>query len=308
MFEGHRVVVVCPAGRRHVADLMRRHVEYSRHIVDELHWWINTENPEDREYIHGLCRAAPRFHRKFELPGVNPSFNARHTRIGRFFRYTIDPDTIYIRVDDDIVWMDAHCIEELLKHRLAYPEAYLVYGNIVNSSSFMHLHQQAGAFDPGFLISYTINHATNRQSVPAGLAAHKAILKTIKALADGGDRETLLAPWTSFGRHVFGPGDYNDVNMICWFGRDFGEWGGYCPPHVYEEKWICLMMPAKHGSRIHEACGGALCAHYASVMQWAGLEGHQPSLVSQYAEFAPPSDIVPLPAIGRSPSPADAVS
>ena len=37
MFEGYRVVVVSPAGRQHVADLMRRHVEAARPLVDEMH-------------------------------------------------------------------------------------------------------------------------------------------------------------------------------------------------------------------------------------------------------------------------------
>jgi hypothetical protein len=310
MFEDYKVVVVCPCGRRRVADLMRRHVEHARPLVDELHWWLNTDNQEDLAYFRGLEQAAPGFYRTFDLPGAR--FGGRHTTINRFFVHAIDPETIYIRIDDDVVWMDEHCIEQLVRHRLKFPEAYLVYGNIVNSSRFMHLHQQQGAFDPGFEISYEINHKTNRQSLSAGLAAHKAILKTIEALTAGGDRETLLAPWTSFGRHVFGPNVHNDVNMISWFGRDFAAWRGICPRNVYEEKWICFMMPAKHGCRIHEACGNALCVHYASVMQWDGLERHRPALVAQYAQFAPPSMLVrwtePAQPDGRSPAHADAVS
>jgi hypothetical protein len=305
MFEGYKVVVVCPAGRRHVADLMRRHVERARPLVDEMHWWVNTDNNDDLEYMFGLVRAAPDFYRTFSRPG-GARFQGRHTRINHFFRYAIDPDTLYIRIDDDVVWMDEHCLEELVKHRLKYPDAYLVYGNIVNSSRFMHLHQKQGAFDPGFEISYDVNHATNRQSVPAGLAAHTALLTTLDLLAAGSDRETLLAPWTSFGRHIFGPGVHNDVNMICWFGRDFAAWNGICPPQIYEEHWICFRMPHKYGCRIHEACGGALCSHYASVMQWDALE-RQPWILEKYARFAPPSEIV-LRAADSSTSPADVVS
>jgi hypothetical protein len=293
VFEGYRVIVVCPAGRRHVADLMRQHVEQARPVVDKVHWWLNTDDPEDLAYFRGLYRAAPDFYCTIAHVGAT-EFSRRHMLISRFFRHTIDPKTIYVRIDDDVVWMVEGCIQKLLAHRVQYPDAYLVYGNIVNSSRFMHLHQKQGAFDPGFEIEYAINHPTNRQSVPAGLAAHEAFLHTAEAIAAGGDRETLLEPWTRFGRHVFGPGEYNDANMLSWFGRDFAVWGGHCPPRIHEEQWICLRMPAKHGCRIHEACGDALCVHYASSPQWAGISA-QPSILERYARLAPPSGIRPLP-------------
>jgi hypothetical protein len=309
MFEGYRVVVVCPAGRRHVAEIMRRYVERARPVVDEFHWWLNTDNPEDLEYFHGLARAAPDFYCTIAVEG-RIWFKRRHMTIGRFFRFAIDPRTIYVRIDDDMVWIEEHAIAALLDHRLSYPTAYLVYGNIVNSSRFMHLHQKQGAFDPGFPISYNINDPTNRQSVPAALAAHRALLHTLEAIEAGGDRNTLLEPWTRFGRHVFGPGEHNDVNMICWFGGDFATWNGICPWNIHEEQWICLRMPARQ-ARLHEACGAALCAHYASVPQWAGLDTH-PEILERYQRLAPPSEIEPLAAdamaVGDSAAAGDAVS
>ena len=291
MFEGYRVIVVCPAGRRHVADLMRRHVERARPVVDRLHWWLNTDNHADLAYFHDLSRAAPDFHRPIRTSGPT-WFGRRHMGIGRFFVHAIDPKTIYVRVDDDVVWMAEGCIEALVAHRVAHPDAYLVYGNIVNSSRFMHLHQRDGAFDPGYPVSYDLNHPTNRQSTDTALAAHAAILATAEAIAAGGDRGELLRPWTGFGRHVFGAGEYNDANMLSWFGRDFLRWRGVCPPKIHEEQWICLRMPARDGGRIHEACGDALCAHYASLHQWPGLEA-RPEILGRYARLAPASAISP---------------
>ena len=192
MFENFKVVVVCPAGRREVADIMRRYVERERPLIDEFHWWLNTENNDDLNYFRGLEAAVPDFYKTIGMGFC--AFGRRHMQIGRFFRNAIDPDTIYVRIDDDVVWMIENCLASLVAHRVQYPDAYLVYGNIVNSSRFMHLHQKAGAFDPGFPISYEISHPTNRKSVPAALAAHMAFLKTAEALAAGGDRATLLAP------------------------------------------------------------------------------------------------------------------
>jgi hypothetical protein len=301
MFEGYRVVVVCPAGRRHVADLMRRHVELARPAVDEFHWWLNTPDQQDQEYFRGLERAAPEFYRTISLPGPMNYWHRAMT-IGRFYVFAIDTRTIYIRIDDDVVWMVEGCLEKLLAHRVRYPDAYLVYGNIVNSSRFMHLHQKHGAFNPGFPISYAINHRTNRQSFPAGLAAHEAILQTAEAIAHGGNQEALLRPWTALGRHVFGAGEHNDANLLSWFGRDFVIWRGICPPHVHEEQWICLRMPAAQ-SRIHEACGDALCVHYASEIQWPHISS-QPQLLVRYNRLAPVSKIQPV----LEEAPADSVA
>jgi hypothetical protein len=299
MFEDYKVVVVCPAGRRVQADLMRRYVERERPLVDELHWWLNTDNLHDIAYFRGLEDAAPDFYRTVAMGHCR--FNRRHMSIGRFFRAAIDPQTIYVRIDDDVVWMAEGCLGALVRHRVAHPDAYLVYGNIVNSSRFMHLHQKAGAFDPGFEISYDLSHPTNRRSVPAALAAHRAFLDTAEALARGGDRTALLRPWVCFDRHVFAAGVHNDCNMISWFGRDFAAWRGVCPAAVHEEQWICLRMPAQHGGRIHEACGAALCAHYASVDQWSGVDAHS-EILGRYARLAPPSEIDAAPRAGHHPA------
>jgi hypothetical protein len=296
MFAGYRVIVVCPAGRRHVADLMRRHVERERHIVDEFHWWLNTDCIPDLEFFRALEAADPEYYRTVGMGWCK--FKRRHMQIGRFFRFAIAHDAIYVRIDDDVVWMVEGCIEAMVRHRLAYPDAYLIYANIVNSSLFMHLHQKQGAFDPGFEIEYAISHPTNRLSVPAALGAHGALLADVEA---GGDNR--LEPWR-FDRHVFGPGIYNDVNMISWFGRDFAAWRGICPQFVHEEQWICLRMPAAHGCRIHESCGAALCAHYASAPQWVGVEAH-PEILERYRRLAPPELVVPrYPAAGVAPEPA----
>ena len=289
MYDNYRIVVVCPAGRRELLDIMRRYVERERPLVDEFHLWINTDNRDDLAYMYSLAAADPNFYFLVSMP-KQPRFNRRHKTICYFFRFAIDPDTIYIRIDDDVCWMTEGCLEALVAHRLAYPDAYLVYGNIANSSHFMALHQQAGAFDPGFKIEYALSHATNRLSIPAALAAHRAFLLMAEDLAAGGNRQDLLAPWICFDRHIFEAGRHNDVNMISWFGKDFAEWKGICPPQVFEETWICLNMPCKYGGRIHEACGAALCSHYASLVQYPGLTKH-PDILERYRKLQPDSDI-----------------
>ena len=88
---------------------------------------------------------------------------------------------------------------------------------------------------------------------------------------------------------------HNDVNMICWFGRDFAAWDGICPPDVFEEEWVCLRMPHDHGCRIHEACGRALCVHYASVFQCHAFDEDR-SILDRYYALMPPTEIDPEPA------------
>jgi hypothetical protein len=292
MYGNYKVVVVCPAGRRKVADLMRRHVEQHRGLVDEFHWWLNTVNQDDLRYFEALAAADSKFYRTIRLRRKF-AWNLKHMSISHFFRHAIDSDALYIRLDDDVVWLHEDCLPNLVAYRVEHEEPYLIYANIVNSSRFMHLHQRTGAFDPGFAVQYEIDHQTNRRSTPAGLAAHRALLDTLEFVRDCSDGIACgLAwePWMGFRRWIFRSGEYNDVNLICWFGRDFARWRGCCPDEVHEEKWICNICPRRE-NRVNEACGTALCSHYASTPQWPGMEAN-PWVLDGYRNFCPPSEIL----------------
>lgn len=49
----------------------------------------------------------------------------RKPAFGDLYRdYMTDPDTIYIKIDDDIIFIDDYAIPELVRTTLEHPEAY----------------------------------------------------------------------------------------------------------------------------------------------------------------------------------------
>ena len=54
--------------------------------------------------------------------------------IYHFFKEYTDPNTIYLRFDDDICYIAPDAINNLLNFRIEHPEFFLVYPVIVNNS------------------------------------------------------------------------------------------------------------------------------------------------------------------------------
>jgi len=90
-----------------------------------------------------VCGAYPNYFRPVDIPfGIPDGPSTIHTW------YTLkdccDPDTVFVRVDDDICWMAEDCLYNLVRFRVDNPEHFLVYTNTINNAVCAFLHQRAG--------------------------------------------------------------------------------------------------------------------------------------------------------------------
>src|SRR5262245_15255943 len=128
MFNGYKVVSVTPFGRRRYVSLLDHYLRRARGIIDEHHFWVNTKNDADVEWLRSCVATAPDFYRTIEIDQPYEDFWT--LRIHTFFhQYPNAPDTIFIRFDDDIVWIESQAIERLLAFRVANPRYFLVFAN-----------------------------------------------------------------------------------------------------------------------------------------------------------------------------------
>jgi hypothetical protein len=140
MIDDYKVIVITPAGRKRYLEILVEYVKRLKGIVDEYHIWLNTEDKKDIEYIKSL---ASDYIKVIEKPG--PYHN---NGIYRFFPYCIQPKTVYVRFDDDIVFLDNNeAFINFVKYRIAHPEYFLLYANIINNSIISHLHHRLGNFN-----------------------------------------------------------------------------------------------------------------------------------------------------------------
>lgn len=62
--------------------------------------------------------------------------------------HATDDDTIYIKIDDDLVWIDDYAIPYMVTSLLAHPEAFNIQSNVINSRFTHWFHHATGAILP----------------------------------------------------------------------------------------------------------------------------------------------------------------
>lgn len=151
MFANHKVIAAIPAGRRETLELLVSHLLAARDIIDECHLWVNTTKESDLNYLKSLETHWPDFFRR--VPSRVPVDGNRSVSCfyGEAYR---QPRTIYIKLDDDIVWLASDSIRKLLEFRVANPRYFLVFADIWNNQLCDHLHQRCGLLTDEPLIDW----------------------------------------------------------------------------------------------------------------------------------------------------------
>src|SRR5688572_24971999 len=132
-----KLIVVTPAGRERYLRLLSHYVLGSPE-VSEWQLWDNCRTESDRRYLRGLAATDPRCKIK-ELPGADGGFGV----IGDFFRFCDDQEALYLRLDDDVVYIEPGFFERFkVKAQGAKGSALwfspLVINNVICGSLLKH--------------------------------------------------------------------------------------------------------------------------------------------------------------------------
>jgi hypothetical protein len=237
-------------------------------IVDEWALWQNTINPQDIAYLESMAAENLKVKiYKLDEPITmlsQPSWNSLQTH--KFLnKFAQDDDAIYIRFDDDIVFIEDNFIEKMVEARINNPNAFVIYPNIINSTICTSWHQEIGALSE--------EHGIVRRERPedkdwayldefnysdSGLADH--IHTTFQKRYHENSLSAYYLPSKSFN-------DYKHFSIcsICWWGRDHIQCGRV------EEPQMAWELPEKYGRPVW-FCGNALCVHFAYHTQKAFIE------------------------------------
>lgn len=258
-----RNVIVTPAGRRRYLEILEPYVRRAIVAGEAARWdiWMNTQVPSDEAYIRQIAAENPDIYRVVEhIGGWDGNF-----AICQFFRGCIDPDETYVRVDDDIVFMESGAIRDLAQFRRDNPEPFLVYGNIVNNSICTHLHQRAGltSLEDG-IAEYICMGANSWNNPKVALREHQGFLDRVER------SRVAIQPYI-FDRWIAYDYERISINTICWTGADFAKFGGEVG--MDEEDWLSCQKPRELG-RPNVIYGGAIFSHFAYFTQRPWLEAN----------------------------------
>lgn len=116
-----RVIAFTPYGREVTVSILAEYLrrEHERGVLDE--WWLclntDAEQVGDLRYAYELSRRYS-FVRLKERPKGLARLHPKQRNTGYFYRYMTDIDAVYVRFDDDIVFIDENAIERLVTARI----------------------------------------------------------------------------------------------------------------------------------------------------------------------------------------------
>lgn len=123
MIDGKRVVAWTPYGRRETVSILFAYLwrEHERGLVDE--WWLclNTDpgqQQDDVAYAYSLMARHGDFIKIVNRPADVPRLHPKQRNTGYFYRYMTDRDSVFVRFDDDIIYVHEDAVERLVRHRL----------------------------------------------------------------------------------------------------------------------------------------------------------------------------------------------
>lgn len=112
--------------------------------LDEIVFVRNTRNTTDLEFLDTIVARNPRY-KIWDLETINstePNDRFREAW-GKLKR-----DTIYVKIDDDIVWLADDTIPRIVTRKLQQDDYLLVSANMINSPLMSKVHYDLGAYHP----------------------------------------------------------------------------------------------------------------------------------------------------------------
>ncbi|MEN6543989.1 hypothetical protein [Parvibaculum sp.] len=248
MLNGFRIVCVTPAGRRRYMRLLVPQI-LSEDVVDEYQIWMNTEDQLDLLFLNELAQIP-----KVKLvPQPRGIVDGAFT-ICEFFAGCVDQGTIYIRFDDDIVWIEPGSIRALAETRIRDTESFLVSAAVVNNAVFTNMFQVLGLYDDS---QYVHAHAFDEfgwKSGPFAESLHRHALELI-----GRNQLSTM----QFEPRMLAQVRFS-INCISWRGDMFSTFAGQVDRE--EEEFLSVVKPCRMGA-VNKVDGRAIVCHFAFYTQ-----------------------------------------
>lgn len=302
MYRNYRVEAFIPAGRKKTMDILIKYLKMNSDIIDKVQVWYNPHHEDktnqawlktlDSEFLE--VKYLPEHYKHIKQP---LQFNT-----GRFYEYTTDPNTIYIRFDDDVIYMHEDAIKNLLDFRIDNPQYLVTFATIWNNAVVSYLEQQEGKITTGDYEMWTINTPYCMDEIGWGngdfaVHIHEQLLEAIdKEEVDRlyvVGKDTKGDMYTNKLRHVRGGYELLDSNRFsiscfAFFGKDWAEIDGKFPEpeagKMDEEIYIAEIWP-EESNRMNAICGNAIVSHYTfSPYQKPVVE--RTDILDRYRELA----------------------
>jgi hypothetical protein len=263
-------IIVTPAGRKRYLEVLYKNLQKCRDEFDEWVIWVNTDNDVDINYIQELNKVCDYIKLQYSEIPVDP--NGSHTAtICKFFKKCIDEDSVYLRLDDDVVFIEKESIKKLFDFRIKNEQYFLVFGNILNNALITNLYQQRNILKNLPLVTYNCEDEYGWRNGYFASDLHNIFLN--KAV-ENKVSDFFIDNWelSNFERC--------SINVISWLGKTFKKFNGEVGNA--EEIWLSSDKP-KELNMPNIIFGNSLFSHYAFSPQRPILQ--QTNILERYLKL-----------------------
>ena len=266
MKNNYKIVCNTAAGRRRYMQYLVPQV-VSCDIVDRYDIWVNTMNIRDIEFFRMLAKQYPKIRLVWQPTGIidgNKSINA-------FYEDCCDEDTIYIKLDDDIVWIEPGYFEKIVQFRIDNPQYFVVSPMVINNQKTSYVFQCEGLLP---IKRYRRADPFDKILLKSGKFAKELHQWFI-------DNYLINNEYTKLhcGNYPMGITRFS-INSIVWFGSQLKAFGGIVTDD--DEEFMSSIKPTQLGQS-NCLYGGALIAHFAFGPQRKALDNTD--LLNQYGAY-----------------------
>jgi hypothetical protein len=146
LIDGKKVVAWVPYGRAKTVSILLEYLQrdHDRGLIDELWLCLNmdVQQRDDRAWALKIA-----LHRDWVALQERPHHVIKHERkqrnTGYFYQYMIDPDTIFVRFDDDVIYVHEDAVERIVLHAI-HGDQVAVFPMIINNAICTHFLQRDG--------------------------------------------------------------------------------------------------------------------------------------------------------------------
>jgi hypothetical protein len=297
MIAGKRVVAYTPYGREQTVSILAEYLkaEQAKGFLDEWMLCMNTDPGQEADvaYAHKLAKNH-KWINCYTRPGhLTPDLpipdewkqGDRHPKqmnTGRFNWYMQDPDTIYVRLDDDIVWMEHDALHNLVLAKISRPDLLGVFPVIWNNaicSWWLHQEGHLQGFPP------VGRHCVDPMGWGDPQFAERLHGLLLEHIAHHNERLTFIAGFLELGwREQF------SVSAFAIEGDEYAQLGGVLDWDE-EEHWLTQFRTGIV-RKANAIVGNAAVSHFTFFTQRAYIL-NETDLLDRYRELSLtyPSDV-----------------
>jgi len=277
-------IVVTPAGRKRYLEILVKYLvkAKSENQFDRWELWLNTNVSENIEYCEYLEKTYDWIKIiRLESYVYEIDFGYKMTNIFRFFKYASDPNSVYIRLDDDVLYLEPNFCKKMFNFRIENKEPFVVFGNIINNAVITHLHQRNNILNisDSKKVWYNCFDHTGTHDHEFCADLHSKFINDVK--------NNEIDKWrTSFNIWKLYKDERVSVNCVSWLGQSFHDLHDVINQinPIDEENWLSVDAP-KHYNRYNVVFNDAIVAHFSFVTQREKLEGNT-DILQKYKELS----------------------